>query len=125
MKWYFNCPLCKAGLSISWESNGKESNCPKCKNKIKIPTPGDQYSAYVDQHDWPEDMATIVYSIKGNTCIIQGCNDKNITLDHIVPWDNSGRTCVNNLQPMCQSHNSSKGVQEFNRWLIDNKLNTR
>jgi len=88
-------------------------------------SPADQHGAYVDEHDAPPEMAKEVHSEKGTTCIIKGCDDHDLTLDHIVAWDTLKRTSVDNLQPMCKSHNSSKGTEDFSSWLEEEGLETR
>jgi 5-methylcytosine-specific restriction endonuclease McrA len=99
--------------------------CGNCEKNRKVPSPHEQHDAYVDQHDWPQEMEDAVFSEKGKSCVISGCNDKEITLDHIVPWDKNGKTSVRNLQPMCKSHNSSKGAKDFAVWLREEKLTLR
>lgn len=51
-----------------------------------------------------------VFSRYGSACLKCGAND-NIALDHIKPVSKGGLDTIENLQPLCQSCNSSKGTQ--------------
>jgi len=44
------------------------------------------------------------------TCLHCGTNEK-LTIDHIVPWVKGGGNEMENLQTLCQSCNSRKGVK--------------
>jgi 5-methylcytosine-specific restriction endonuclease McrA len=44
------------------------------------------------------------------TCLHCGTNE-NLTIDHIVPWVKGGGNEMGNLQTLCQSCNSRKGVK--------------
>lgn len=125
MKWRFKCPLCNDARETDWENHGKRVPCSACKKERTVPGPAQQPSAYVDQRDPPEEMKDVVFLVKGTSCVINGCKAGDITLDHIVAWDNNGRTSVDNLQPMCASHNSSKGAEDFASWLHKNGLTKR
>jgi 5-methylcytosine-specific restriction endonuclease McrA len=125
MKWHFRCPLCRKRLITDWENHGEENECIKCNKMRIVPAPNDQPFAFVDERQWPDEMGDFVYSSKGDTCIIKGCEDDDMTLDHILAWENEGKTSVQNLQPMCRSHNSSKGVKDFAVWLKENNLKIR
>jgi len=125
MKWYFKCPECAGKLNTEWDRNGKQGQCPYCHKDIRIPTPSDQHDAYVDQHDWPQAMEDEVYKTKRTSCVISGCRNREMSLDHITAWDNGGKTSVENLQPMCKKHNSSKGNTRIGLWLAIKGLTLR
>ena len=42
----------------------------------------------------------------GNKCVYPGCNRTELTRDHIVA---DGPSSIDNIQPMCNQHNTSKG----------------
>jgi len=46
----------------------------------------------------------------GNICLCCG-EPKELTRDHVVPLVNGGSNDISNIQPLCQSCNSSKGTQ--------------
>lgn len=47
----------------------------------------------------------------GNKCICCGREDVRLTLDHVVPLFSGGRNSVDNVQPLCRSCNSKKGIR--------------
>ncbi len=47
----------------------------------------------------------------GNKCLYPGCESTDVTMDHIVPISKGGRHEINNVQPLCQKHNSKKSTQ--------------
>ena len=51
-----------------------------------------------------------VFSIHGEKCLSCG-NENDITLDHVIPIDKGGANDVSNLQPLCRSCNSRKGIK--------------
>ena len=56
-----------------------------------------------------EEMAE-VFRRDGIKCV--KCNsENNLTVDHKIPLAKGGTWDIDNLQPMCQSCNSSKGVK--------------
>lgn len=48
----------------------------------------------------------------GNVCIVPGCGTSPVTMDHVIPVSKGGRHHISNLQPLCSSCNSSKGVRD-------------
>jgi 5-methylcytosine-specific restriction endonuclease McrA len=44
----------------------------------------------------------------GDRCAEPGCNEKNVTKDHVVPLSRGGSNFAFNLQPLCGKHNSEK-----------------
>lgn len=57
----------------------------------------------VEVRDW-EEMVFLCDDI----CIVPGCKGSPVTQDHVVPMSRGGRHEITNLQPLCQSCNSSK-----------------
>lgn len=47
----------------------------------------------------------------GSHCLVPGCRNEDVTMDHVVPLSLGGRNHISNLQPLCKSHNSSKGAK--------------
>ena len=44
----------------------------------------------------------------GRKCLYPGCERTDITMDHVIPLALGGAHSVDNVQPLCSSHNSSK-----------------
>lgn len=50
-----------------------------------------------------------IFEFYGEVCLSCGTNE-NISLDHVIPVDKKGTNDISNLQPLCKSCNSKKGV---------------
>lgn len=58
----------------------------------------------------PQRIRDTVLALRGERCLHCGTAE-GITMDHIHPFSKGGLTVVENLQPLCQSCNSRKGVK--------------
>lgn len=47
----------------------------------------------------------------GNECVFPGCSRTDLTIDHIIPLSKGGANTIDNAQPLCVSHNASKGAK--------------
>jgi hypothetical protein len=117
MNWNYRCPLCSAWGIIDWADRAKSFTCHQCRGVHTPPTPADQHDAYVDTHEWPQEMEDEVVRTKGRHCTVPACTKRYETLDHRVAWSKGGPTSVDNLYPMCEAHNQSKGDQDYDDWL--------
>jgi hypothetical protein len=117
MKWHYRCPKCNARLSINWEEREQKRLCEDCNSPHDPPSSSEQHDAWVDRHDWPDEMERTVYVVRGKTCTVPGCQKRADTLDHRRAWSKGGRTSVDNLFPMCEDHNQSKGDEDYHDWL--------
>lgn len=123
MKWFSRCPYCNEMRNVDWEKRQNKYQCHKDNTKIYTPfTPSQDSSGYVDTHNWPEEIETIVIGLKGKNCTVPGCSKKYQTLDHRIPWSKNGKTSVENLFPMCTEHNLSKSDTEYETWLKSQKI---
>lgn len=122
MKWHFRCPKCGDWRNVEWAERGTAVKCHRGLGPYVPPTPTEQPSAYVDEHDAPLEMEDVVRADKGEGCTVPECDEYGDTLDHRVAWENGGRTSVENLFPMCTSHNSSKGTKDYDAWVVEVRL---
>lgn len=81
------------------------------------PSVSTNHDAYVDLHDWPQEMEDEVRKLHRHTCTVPGCEAYANTLDLRIPYD-PGKTCMTNLFPMCSNCNSSKGRKIYMVWLL-------
>jgi len=44
-------------------------------------------------------------------CVVAGCTNPDLTIDHIIALFNGGENVLSNFQFMCKSHNCSKGIK--------------
>lgn len=45
----------------------------------------------------------------GGKCLYPGCDSTEVTRDHVLPLVMGGSDAIDNIQPLCLSHNSAKG----------------
>lgn len=41
-------------------------------------------------------------------CLVPGCIETNLTVDHVVPLSKGGSNAIENIQPLCRHHNAVK-----------------
>jgi len=121
MEWYYKCPKCGVWRGIRWNKIDEVRECHNTKQNYYPPTPALQHDAYVDTHNWPKEMENEVVRLRGNKCTVPGCTKNAQTLDHRLAWAKGGKTCVDNLFPMCNEHNQAKGDTDYNIWLSTNQ----
>ena len=47
----------------------------------------------------------------GCRCLYPGCERTDLTMDHVIPLSLGGTHAIDNIQPLCSFHNSSKGTK--------------
>jgi 5-methylcytosine-specific restriction endonuclease McrA len=118
MIWNYKCPICGQWRSCNWEDRNNGKECHQYQRNYDVPTPAYQIDAFVDTHNWPVDMENAVVNLKGNKCTAPSCNKDYETLDHRIPYSNGGKTNVDNLFPMCNDCNQSKGDKNYLQWTL-------
>jgi hypothetical protein len=68
-------------------------------------------SPIIDRQHIPEWLRNKIFDRDYNKCLLCG-TDKNISVDHIIPFSKGGRTIETNLQTLCRSCNSKKKDKE-------------
>lgn len=119
MEWNYRCPYCNKWCKINWLDRFDARICNEKELNYLPPGPLEQHDAFVDTHEWPDEMEKAVLSLKGFNCSVHGCYKIYETLDHRIPFSKGGKTSVDNLFPMCDEHNQSKGDSEYSVWLND------
>lgn len=74
------------------------------KRRSRIANNGGSFSA----QEW-----LLICDYYGNKCLRCGATDKKLTVDHVIPTVFGGTSNIDNLQPLCQSCNSSKHAKEI------------
>ena len=57
----------------------------------------------------PDNLWERLIDFYGDKCMVVGCTNVDLTLDHIIPLSKGGQHSVSNFQILCGSHNSGKG----------------
>lgn len=122
---YEICQHCQEEYAVDYyyKINSKVILCNICADLFLNVIHKAQYGRFVS---WSEDIKPSprkytkqkignklrfqVYERDGFRCVTCGVQ-KNLTLDHIKPESKGGDTSFENLQTMCKSCNSSKGVR--------------
>lgn len=117
MTWHYDCPECHQPTAVRWESLEVITQCLNCGHQHYPPTPHEDHFAYVDSSEWPEQMREAVVAQRGAICTVPGCYREATTLAHRVPWVREGRTCIDNLVPICAEHAAERGDRDWNEWL--------
>jgi len=70
-----------------------------------------------DSHDWEEfvELCTIL-DFRCQGCGRQFASASELTEDHVIPLSRGGNDDIENIQPLCKSCNSSKGVRTMDEW---------
>jgi 5-methylcytosine-specific restriction endonuclease McrA len=66
----------------------------------------------------PKNGYQVILDLFGSCCLACGTSE-NIAIDHIIPLAKGGLHDISNLQPLCQSCNSKKGVQTIDYRKVD------
>ena len=135
MIYHYRCPQCRRWLSSDWQDRKQPRRCPHsdCQSVVGAPTPDADPAAWVDSHAVPDEMAKAACSVNGrrdataaHLCSVPGCRRLAAELDHRVPFDwdaeptsNRGKTCVENLFPICRECNASKAEHDYGWWLAN------
>ncbi len=56
-------------------------------------------------------LESLINSGIQNKCCVDGCNNRDLTIDHKIPIRRGGSSDISNLQIMCRYHNSKKGYR--------------
>jgi hypothetical protein len=62
-----------------------------------------------------------VYEYCGERCQMKGCQNTDVTFDHVEPLEHGGRNSRRNLGLLCESHNKAKGdniVEDYRAGVI-------
>ena len=97
-----------------WSDKNKTKRAIYSQNRrAKIVGNGGEFS----ESDWEALLKFYNY-----TCLRCGRREPQIklTADHVIAVSNGGSNCISNIQPLCQSCNTSKGV-----WSVDYRLKSK
>lgn len=106
------CKICESSPVDNYIENedSRAQVCSECAeiiaNAYRVSVFGDGPSkAYISKK-----LRKQVYERDGHKCLACG-TESNLTCDHIHPESKGGTTTLDNLQTLCRSCNSKKGVK--------------
>lgn len=67
----------------------------------------------------PAEVRRRIVETCNNRCIAPGCGKGPVTMDHVIPVSLGGEHAPSNIQPLCRSCNSAKGVGTTDYRTID------
>lgn len=116
-----NCLLCKSPLDESEAFYFMEIHsvqcCDRCANKVVSAynywhggDRGNSSPAKKKKTVITRKLSLQVFDRDGYQCLSCGCRS-DLTVDHVMPESKGGPTEINNLQTLCRSCNSKKGVK--------------
>jgi len=135
--YHYRCPACRRWLTCAWSAHSDPRKCPHsdCKRFHVAPAPAFDVSAWVETRDAPYEMARAAFLLHGRVvdgrhmCTAPDCDREATVLDHRVSFDDSGpadenpgKTCVENLYPMCSECDRSKGDEGYEEWVTSPDL---
>jgi len=126
--WYLRNRERKAQKVAEWRASNKDrvKNVQaqyRAKNKVELMHRNSEWSARNPhlvrasaQRSMAKRKGAQIYSITlkdliktlTSPCVIAGCENTDIEMDHIVPLSRGGSHGIGNLQPLCSHHNRTK-----------------
>lgn len=103
LKWYRANKEHHLSVGQKWRKENREATCAiSARRRARI---------YGNEGDYTGVEFKKLCSQYDNRCLACGRNDIPLTADHIVPVSCGGSNYIDNIQPLCQSCNSSKGTK--------------
>ncbi len=134
IQYHYRCPKCGRSVSTAWAQRFIEKRCPHedCGVVFAAPMPADDHEAWVDDYEAPYEMVCAALTHNGRcidgvvVCSTPGCNREASMVSHRAAYDwtakpaeNPGKTCVDNLVPVCAECKLSASSNLHLRWLAD------
>lgn len=106
------CEKCDGRPTLYWEKRDFDL-CYECLEEL--------YKEYINSEvaveqvkvvrkKISEDLRNEVFKRDGYKCQVCG-SKKDLVIDHVIPFSKGGKTTKDNLQTLCKSCNSKKGVR--------------
>lgn len=92
-------------LLRAWRKKNKPKLMEYSRNRRAMKRAG---GGKISAEEWQE--VIVKY---GSKCLHPGCERTDITMDHVVSLKNGGTHTVDNVQPLCKHHNSSKNTRNI------------
>ena len=132
IQYHYRCPKCRHWVSSAWAQRFIAKRCPHlgCDASFAAPMPSDDAFAWVDDYEAPYEMVCAAFILNGvcdgGSCIcsMPGCPREATMVAHRTPYDwtvpaaeNPGKTCPENLVPVCAECKLSASSNVHLRWL--------
>jgi len=115
--YHYRCPRCREWLTCAWSKRPEPRSCRVCELHHVATSPMFDPSAWVETREPPYEMARAAFVLHAHvvdgvrTCTAPGCEREAHVLAHHIPIESGGRTCVDNLFPVCTEHDRTSGLR--------------
>ena len=132
--YHYRCPRCREWLACDWSSRQEPRLCGGCGLRHVATSPLFDPKAWVETREPPYEMVRAAFLMHGrivdgtHVCTTPGCRREAAVLDHHVAFDdfatpeeNPGKTCVENLYPVCPECDRSQASRR-NEWIRSSSM---
>lgn len=103
-----------------WQEFLRQTDLVEVKALVKDPATGSVAKAIVRKasRQVAKHISWVVFRRDGYACRYCGCDDKPLTVDHLVTWESGGPAIEENLVASCSKCNNARGEMPYADWLM-------